>query len=675
MPVKSAREPSDSRWVSARRPRSEERRPDDTDTRPGGPPILVVVLATLALPVLASSVLLIDGILQSRRSQTELEVLRESSLRYADLSHARVALARERLATGALLSIDGYGIDRNMAMAVTGLDIESEAESSRAAVDTLVDRIDTELAESPEVAGRAEAGGDLFQFYAQMIAVDSSLGDRQSGELRRLRDAAHHIDGVQELDTAVAQLQTATELHLAMSRLGDTYLALSLQLDGWDAGEEARRMQEAWFRYQSAAADLPAGYRDQIEEEPAVTDLTERFDRTISDLSDSGTESVRIPVEGDLFEALVPLTDYFREFIAAFEPHDVATQRATADLVGRLDEADADVRRQLRTSFATLAFLAGAVAFGLWAALANVITPLRRLTPEVRRLRDGNSDVRIRPCGAREIRHATVAINEAAASMAAAERRSRALASGDLSLSPEATEGLAVGASMQASLSELSAVMREREALRRQLEHAAFHDALTGLANRRGFRSQLDKAAEDVRATASGADYIAAIYIDLERFKVVNDSFGHAVGYALLVAAADRLVKVVGPTDVIGRMGGDEFLVVTFGDDAHTGERIAAAVKDRLEQPYEIAGDRCHVGASVGVATTRIDGPDDGIIHRADAASYYAKAHGSNAPVSYTDEIGWWMQQRTAEANAARPSSMRFLNAGADKGASGNHQR
>jgi diguanylate cyclase (GGDEF)-like protein len=175
---------------------------------------------------------------------------------------------------------------------------------------------------------------------------------------------------------------------------------------------------------------------------------------------------------------------------------------------------------------------------------------------------------------------------------------------------------------------------QEREAVRRlQREeavskHLAYHDALTGLPNGRRFTAQLDEAL----ASGAGDGRVAVLFCDLDRFKNVNDSLGHARGDELLCQAADRLGAIVGGA-LLARLGGDEFAVLVQSDDAVcAGESVARRMIDALAEPFGVGGQTVFVSASIGVAVHPADGADGTtLLMNADAAMYSAKHSGRNA--------------------------------------------
>ena len=167
---------------------------------------------------------------------------------------------------------------------------------------------------------------------------------------------------------------------------------------------------------------------------------------------------------------------------------------------------------------------------------------------------------------------------------------------------------------------------RERMLAQQRIAHMASHDALTGLPNRADFRDRLDQSL----AAISQGGRIAVLYLDLDGFKSVNDSFGHPAGDVLLCQVAGRLRNGLRTADTVARLGGDEFAVIQtalgqYGDAAALAQRLIGIVGE----PYELDGQQIVVGASIGIALAPQDGNQaDELIQRADLALYAAKAAG-----------------------------------------------
>ncbi|HEX6097973.1 MAG TPA: EAL domain-containing protein [Thermoanaerobaculia bacterium] len=156
------------------------------------------------------------------------------------------------------------------------------------------------------------------------------------------------------------------------------------------------------------------------------------------------------------------------------------------------------------------------------------------------------------------------------------------------------------------------------------LRHQAMHDALTGLPNRTLLFESLERTIDDARGNAS---MLALMLMDLDRFKEVNDTFGHHFGDALLKQVAFRLRNQIHGEDVVARLGGDEFAVVLPRiDDANAVAQTARRILGTLEQPFVIEGQVLEVGASIGIALFPEHGTDARtLLRRADVAMYAAK--------------------------------------------------
>ncbi|SNX71557.1 diguanylate cyclase (GGDEF)-like protein [Cereibacter ovatus] len=167
----------------------------------------------------------------------------------------------------------------------------------------------------------------------------------------------------------------------------------------------------------------------------------------------------------------------------------------------------------------------------------------------------------------------------------------------------------------------ITAEMAQRT--RAELARLRHYDPLTGLANRSFLQERLADAA------LTGGPDVALLFIDLDRFKAVNDSMGHGVGDALLIEVARSLVASVRPEDLVVRLGGDEFVVLCLGLDRVRVMKLAERLRQVLDQPFEVSGRKCHISASIGIAMS--DSIDDlDLVRVADIAMYAAKKNGGN---------------------------------------------
>ena len=201
---------------------------------------------------------------------------------------------------------------------------------------------------------------------------------------------------------------------------------------------------------------------------------------------------------------------------------------------------------------------------------------------------------------------------------------------------------------------DVTAEMRAQE----RIQYLAAHDDLTGLPNRSFFSQLL------IRQIESGRRYeskFALMFIDLDRFKAVNDNFGHDAGDTLLKEMAARFLGCLRASDVVARLGGDEFVVLVQGaGDTDQVSAVARKILSAAVKPVAIAGSECQVSASVGICLFPQDAQDEQALTRcADSAMYRAKAQGRNNIVFYSRECDAPSLERVALESALRQALRR----------------
>jgi diguanylate cyclase (GGDEF)-like protein/PAS domain S-box-containing protein len=211
------------------------------------------------------------------------------------------------------------------------------------------------------------------------------------------------------------------------------------------------------------------------------------------------------------------------------------------------------------------------------------------------------------------------------------------------------------------TLQQLEQEVRERRLAEERAQHLADHDALTNLPNRRLLEDRLSQA---LALNRRNRGHAAVMYVDLDRFKAVNDAHGHAVGDALLKEVAARLVGQLRDVDTICRIGGDEFIIV-LPELKRTADAAGVAQKliDRLAEPFQVDGIDLEVSSSAGISVFPDDGADaETLIRNADAALYYAKDSGRACYRFFTEEMNATASLRiTLESELRRASTEREL--------------
>ena len=207
------------------------------------------------------------------------------------------------------------------------------------------------------------------------------------------------------------------------------------------------------------------------------------------------------------------------------------------------------------------------------------------------------------------------------------------------------------------SLKEANALLEEQaEEMRKvqaKIQHTALHDPLTGIANRRYLDERLTEWAARCRRSNT---WLAALHIDLDRFKQINDTAGHAAGDALLVHVARTLQDTVRSEDFVARIGGDEFLVLAADThEQHVLSRIAERIIEQLAKPFIFEGRECWFGASVGIAAMKgRDINESELMVNADIALYRAKSHGRGRYEFFSTEVQEEIVRNKAIADAIR---------------------
>ncbi len=329
------------------------------------------------------------------------------------------------------------------------------------------------------------------------------------------------------------------------------------------------------------------------------------------------------PFAGDVAgagAAMAPGLDYLLDLsnlvvVASQDLHDSALAQATK------------ATDRFTNDLGLLVVLVVVVLGGVIVAARVLTRPLGRLADTAQQVHDGDFDLeRLPDAGPREIAATTRAFNEMASTLKAVESAAVALAAEDVS-----HLGLSIplpgrtGHALQATIDSLTARIRDREQQRQFLHEAATHDQLTGLLNR---AAVIDYLTNDVARRREAGETVAVLFMDLDGLKQLNDAYGHDLGDTAVRATAKAILESTGICDVVGRLGGDEFLVVLCHEHSANGDAVAERVNQSLARHSLSVGNFVvPLRASVGVALARCDADTDPmmLIRQADAAMYKAK--------------------------------------------------
>ena len=197
----------------------------------------------------------------------------------------------------------------------------------------------------------------------------------------------------------------------------------------------------------------------------------------------------------------------------------------------------------------------------------------------------------------------------------------------------------------------LGALAIERKEARAQIARLAYHDMLTGLPNRAQLRELIDQAIADCPAEKQ----LALIFLDLDHFKDVNDTLGHSAGDALLIEFTKRLRTRIQPSDLLGRLSGDEFVIVLLNCDPARASLVASNITDALASPLWIDNRQVPISASMGISIYPDNATDiDTLIQQADAAMYKAKQAGRSTHRFFSADMNRLAEQRLVFSAALR---------------------
>ncbi|MEM9041669.1 MAG: EAL domain-containing protein [Actinomycetota bacterium] len=578
----------------------------------------------------------IDGALAER---TEAAQIQEQVDELIQLTELRASLIDERNYASAVTALSLTGFDPGLVNLVTGVDVENERDGSAARVDELI--VDSAFAPEMDRLQEIRAIADAFDILDESDLSEAGrlytefeleIGAAVDARLDELLDDAGRISSTGELINALRIFTAATSFRAATSNASTAALATYFGLPGLEGRTAVAELTGEMYR---ASRDVSLIRRIADADSAALNQLEtflelpsfERFGTVATDITNAGGVE---PI------ALEDVTDRIDELLAVFSDGNAAVASSFDVVTAAGSDVDGAVdalreRAQSGAMRVAISVIIGAlVAIGLSFVLIRVIVrPLDRLAEGAQRIRDGDLDQRIPDDGPVEIRGAALALNEATSSLEHFRHQTDALARGEVSAVVDGDDSQvgALGESIRAAVDTLAESISARDELREQLLHEASHDGLTQLANR---RASLDKLRAAVASPWKRGN-TAVLFVDLDGFKSINDHHGHRAGDVALRIVASRLGSAVGADAHVGRLGGDEFIVIieevpTPAVAVQVGERIIEAVC----VPIDVAGTSLALSASVGVSL------DDGrgvtaqaMLHEADVAVYEAKRAGS----------------------------------------------
>jgi diguanylate cyclase (GGDEF)-like protein len=586
-----------------------------------------VLLAVAAVPLCSFLFLAAATVHDANHEVAAAQQARTAGEEVTAYTTLEAAVAVEHYWGGALTGVREFGFEPAELRDFLGVDVGEEWVKAQAVVDDLRETVpDTgvgALLEEARAALDVGAGGAY-------IRADG-LADAEVERVRQeLEEAALRVDAPEQMVWAAEVLSNSIQLRAEVFDLVANLFGARFP-DAALTDRSEQQLIAARARYDAVALELAADVAvsaplaaalESIEQDPHTVALLDDVDRVIA--------SIGTPVSPtDPTSELMLQASTFANSLAVLQRFGDAVEVANAELMERGEALTTEAEETRRNVVIAIAVV-GALTFGVVAGIGRwLVHSLDGISATATAMNDGELDRPAPVQGPTEVRVAAQALNGAAANIRSAERQVLALASGDLSEpdGPTHVPGR-LGDSLHAAFDRLAESMKDRESLRRELHLEANHDGLTGLPNRSAIMKALAAAAD---AIGRDGGQLAVLFVDVDDFKAINDHHGHAVGDEVLKGIARRVRLAARSSDLVGRLGGDELVVIAHPvSGAEDALGLARRIRKAVTRPLASAGS-ISPSISIGVAVGAGAGTTPGqLLHDADLAVYEAKAAGGN---------------------------------------------
>jgi len=617
-----------------------------------------VVLLAISLPVAVVGVLIADHAATAGDQVRQAEAVEVAADEVSLLVRARAAVAAEQRWAAIVLKLDEIGIEPTLAQTALGVQPDTELRSARTDVDDLLASLD-DAAVADEIRSLRRRTGTSSVGSSD---VTSAYGTIVSGLSDRIQEVLGFSAQSESADASTALVRIGASVDAA----AQWQAARADQLTGWMAAaagvrgggdDPAALLLDATARSNFFEAELQrlvepgsatATVLNDASAQATDDELSAIYGSMVESIFESGAAGA---VDGTIdIVALMGLVDEFVQVnrlaadanAGALRLVDASLTDLAAAATGEREDAS-DSRRN--------AFVLGAALFvGLLLLILlvsrMVIRPLARVASVASAMQQGSLDQRAEVVGLHETRVAAAALNAAVEQMALAESQALALAEARLDdpVLEQSLPGL-LGTSLQQAVASLRDNLSDRDDFERRLEHEAAHDALTGLPNRRATIEHLERALARSRRSEQ---HVAALFVDIDYFKDINDRYGHEAGDELLKVVSNRMRDAARDGDLVGRIGGDEFLLIAEPvRNPEDAALIADRILGRLAVPVTIGEIEMSPTASVGVAVARKDDQSaEDLVRSADLALYRAKEAGRARYEVCDDELRTLLEAR-----------------------------
>lgn len=593
----------------------------------------MLLIALAVLPLAGTAWFAAQELGRTSDARAESAQLAQRTVEVVDATRLGWSVLDERNWVLVSRGVEEIGVSNELMTSITGIDAQAELSEARADVDRLAAALgDPGVVDS---IAAARSGRDPFGNAGERyLQIEQDLTVRNEEVMHELLEGAGDISDGGGLVVSLHILEYAADASESVSLQLMNYFGT--QFAGPNESNVGDLVAQQAL-YDRALAGLASSVQPTTSTASALASLEDSLDvesfraelTTLAGGESSAGETQAGLTSAAVFSNLDHVVSVFRSGTLAAAAHFELVEAAADDVIAASEAVTVSTSgAATRAGWMFGTFAVASLAFAL--ALGGFIMwPLRRLADRAGRLRDGHFVAAAPMRGPREILEVAAAIDEATVHLDLAARQANALADGRLdhpALSEPAPGEL--GASLQLAVRTLARSLDESEEFQRRLEHEATHDGLTSLPNR---TASLEMLGRGLARTRRNAAKLAVMFVDLDGFKGVNDSHGHLVGDSVLRAVARRLLDSVREGDHVGRLGGDEFLVIAEPvSDVEEAVTVARRIIALMSEPIVAGGIRVGIDASIGIAIAHesSDLTADELLRDADVAVYKAKALG-----------------------------------------------
>ena len=605
-----------------------------TRRRLGGLPLAVYVTALLMIPLAAVGWFSVREVERNNVAAENALAISEAVAVHSAATSAIVPVQVERLISIGLVADASEARDL----------MEWLLPTARQDTDRALDRLEREVAAQ---SGDATAQQAIRQSRALVVAQRSVL-DQGAADLSSLDAAFGVLDGqiAGVIEKATDTLTTTESGSIEALEATDQLLTATDLVTS--AATELRFVSLAMFDVETTpAAEI---VRAEIRHDDALVEALSVDPSIVSDLQEAH-RAIDVPgastVAGEL------------DYVADVDEFAYSVQNTIDDGIAAWSD-DAQSKNRTTLSMLTVVGIAS-LLFGL-VVMRSFARPLTRLRLQAERISRGELNAEPLPvAGPSDVRKVTGALNDMASTLSLVEEHMDALALAELNKASELDELPGhVGAAMRSSMERVVALTTRLQASELRLGEQARIDSLTGLPNRFAVLEYLEWMLNSlpepgVPITPGVMRATGVMFLDVDGFKSVNDTHGHAVGDVVLREIAQRLSGSVREVDFVARLGGDEFLVVVADiADPIQLVKFGQRMIEEIEQPYTIGDQLFAVSASVGITVVEPGDASMSVIERADAAVYQAKQRGRRRVEMFDKDL-----QRSIEHQAELELALR----------------